>query len=148
MGQFNFMKMFQSHLLSLCRAYLDLHLPVSVPDPDHSDVSRRHEEAGLLLPVHHHACTYNTVAGLECSNQHVTKYAHQCEKQHSSNHNQHFTQQLPEEDMLQLPALICDFLTLTKSFSSNMTSAGAAPMNLALSAHSGQDESNATWARK
>lgn len=75
MGQFNFMKMFQSHLLSLCRAYLDLHLPVSVPDPDHSDVSRRHEEAGLLLPVHHHACTYNTVAGLECSNQHVTRYA-------------------------------------------------------------------------
>lgn len=40
--------------------YLDLHLPVSVPDPDDSDISRRHEEACLLLPVHHHAGTYDT----------------------------------------------------------------------------------------
>lgn len=40
-----------------CVQYLDLHLPVSVPDPDHADVSRGHEEARVLLPVHHHAST-------------------------------------------------------------------------------------------
>lgn len=39
--------------------YLDLHLSVSVPDPDDSHVSRRHEEARLLLPVDHHTCTYD-----------------------------------------------------------------------------------------
>lgn len=39
--------------------YLDLHLSVSVPDPDDSYVSRRHEEARLLLPVDHHTCTYD-----------------------------------------------------------------------------------------
>lgn len=40
--------------------YLDLHLPVSVPDPYDSDISRRHEETRLLLPVHDHACTCST----------------------------------------------------------------------------------------
>lgn len=53
-----------------------------------------------------------------------------------------FWKVLQDQNMLQLPALICDFWTLTKRFSSHMTSAGAAPMNLAPSAHSGQDESN------
>lgn len=78
-GQFFFPGLLMKILESwLSHTYLDLHLPVRVPDPDHSDVSRGHEEAGLLLPVHHHTCPCNTS---------TVRHAHLCEEQlHTHTH--------------------------------------------------------------
>lgn len=47
-------------------AHLHLHLAVRVPDPDDPHVSRAHEEAGLLLPVHHHPSSWRDTDGHQC----------------------------------------------------------------------------------